>query len=201
MAYSGQARIAYDTGYDDALYGRPKENPYNFGSVPKSWTAYEEGYSDGSNSSEPPRGAPGPAGPQGPVGPTGPAGPAGTNGTNGADGNQTYVVTGTPSAGLGIDGDVAISADDGDVWQKVSGVWVLQGGFGNVAQAKQVDFAGGSPEVIYSGAAAPGSLTSSAVWRISRVTLQSDGDVTVEWADGNDAYDNIWDNRVALSYS
>jgi hypothetical protein len=201
VAYSGQARVAYETGYDDALYGRPKENPYKQDVVPKSWVAYEEGYTDGSNSSEPPRGAPGEPGEPGPQGPPGPRGAPGIPGTNGDDGNQTYVVTGTPSAGLGNDDDVAISADDGDVWRKVAGSWVLQGGFGNVAQAKQVDFAGGSPEIIYSGAAAPGSITSAAVWRISRVTLQSDGDVTVQWADGNDAYDNIWDNRAALSYS
>jgi len=201
MSYSGQPRIAYETGYNDALYGRPKENPYDFTTVPKSWTAYEEGYNEGLGSTDPPRGLPGEQGPPGPTGPVGPRGPAGTAGLNGADGNATYAVVGTPSAGLGNDGDLAITVDDGDVYEKVAGTWVLQGGFSSVALATLIDFAGGSPEIIYTGKAQPGTLTSVASWRISRTTIQADDDVQVEWADGDDAYDNIWDNRAALSYS
>jgi len=198
MAYRGQNRTAYDTGYYDALYGRPKENPYNQATVPGSWQAYEEGYYDGSNSTAPPKGATGDPGPPGPIGPSGPPGAPGSNGTNG---NRTYTVTGTPSSGLGIDGDIAISADDGDVWDKIGGVWVNQGGFGNVAQATQVDFLPGTPQIIYTGKANPGTVTSAASWRISRTILQSDDDVSVQWADGDDAYDNIWDDRASLSYS
>lgn len=201
MAYRGQERRAFDTGYDDALYGRPKDNPYNLGTVPKSWNAYEEGYTSGEGSTDPPRGLPGPEGPQGPMGSTGPQGPAGTNGADGVDGNETFVVAGTPSPGLGQDGDIAIDGTSGDVWEKVGGVWVYQGGFGAVALATQVDFRGGAPEIIYSGKANPGSLTSSAVWQISQITIQSDDDVQVLWADGDGDFDNIWDNRLALSYS
>ena len=52
----------------------------------------------------------------------------------------------------------------------------------------------------YEGMAVPGSATSAAVWRIKRVgTVASD--VTVLWADGNANFDNIWDNRLALSYT
>jgi hypothetical protein len=204
MAYRGQERIAFDTGYNDALYGRPRDNPYNLSTVPKSYNAYEEGYDEGEGSSDPPKGLPGPAGPQGPQGPQGPAGPAGTNGAdgiNGTDGNQTYVTAGPPSAGLGQDGDIAVDSTSGEVWQKVAGSWVLQGGFGTVALATQVDFIDGSPQVIYSGKANPGTLTSSASWQISKIVLQSDNDVAVEWADGDGNFDNVWDNRLSLSYS
>lgn len=204
MAYRGQERVAFDTGYNDALYGRPRDNPYNLSTVPKSWNAYEEGYDEGSGSTEPPKGLPGPPGPQGPVGPRGAAGPAGTNGAdgiNGADGNQTYVTAGPPASGLGQDGDIAIDSLSGEVWLKTGGSWVLQGGFGTVALATQVDFIDGSPQIIYSGKANPGTVTSSASWQISKIVLQSDNDVSVQWADGDGNFDNVWDNRLSLSYS
>lgn len=54
--------------------------------------------------------------------------------------------------------------------------------------------------VQYIGLAAIGSLNSQAVWQILRITTS--GTVqTGEYADGNDNFDNIWDNRAALSYS
>ena len=199
MAYRGQEKVAWDTGYQDALYGRPRENPYNQDTVPGSWHAYEEGYDEGLGSTDPPRGLPGVQGDPGPPGPTGPTGSTGTAGSNGADGNRTYVVTGVPAPGLGIDGDVAIAADDGDVWWKIAGTWVNQGGFGNVAQATEIDFV--SELVFYTGKADPGTITSAASWRISKSTLGNDDDLTVIWADGDDAYDNIWDDRLSLSYS
>ena len=50
----------------------------------------------------------------------------------------------------------------------------------------------------YLGRAVPGTLTSTALWQIKRITDAS-GDVT--WADGNSDYDNVWDNIASLSYS
>lgn len=52
----------------------------------------------------------------------------------------------------------------------------------------------------YIGHAAIGSATSSAVWQVRKFVL-SGGAQTVTWADGNDSFDNIWDNRASLSYS
>lgn len=52
----------------------------------------------------------------------------------------------------------------------------------------------------YVGQAAFGSATSAAVWRISRMT-DSGSLTTIEYADGDVSFDNIWDNRAALSYS
>ncbi len=47
MAYTGQSRIAFDTGRNDALSGRARDNPYDRSTVGKSYQAYEEGYDKG----------------------------------------------------------------------------------------------------------------------------------------------------------
>lgn len=57
-----------------------------------------------------------------------------------------------------------------------------------------------SSGVLYVGEALIGSLTSTAVWKIKKLTTV--GAITsVLWADGNDAFDNIWDNRTSITYS
>ncbi len=53
---------------------------------------------------------------------------------------------------------------------------------------------------IYTGFAAAGSATSSASWKIQKVSTVG-AVVTTTYADGNLNYDNIWDNRASLSYS
>ena len=53
----------------------------------------------------------------------------------------------------------------------------------------------------YVGWAEFGSDTNTSVWRIRRITFDSLGDSAWEWADANDEFDNIWDNRTSLSYS
>lgn len=200
MAYSGQRKIAFDTGFNDALFGRDRENPYDQSVVGGSWQAYEEGYESGLLSDVPPRG------PQGEQGDTGPAGPSGINGAagnDGADGNFHYVGNGAPSAGLGNDGDIYTDADNGDIYEKVTGSWSLQGSPGSMALTTRSDTIDPTvfPEVTYRGDALPGVATASAAWRVQRMTMQSDGDIEIVFADGNDNFDNIWDNRLSLSYS
>lgn len=52
----------------------------------------------------------------------------------------------------------------------------------------------------YIGAAKMGASTSDAVWQITKISIS--GTVTTfAYADGDDNYDNIWDNRTELSYS
>ncbi len=52
----------------------------------------------------------------------------------------------------------------------------------------------------YIGYAAPNAATSAAVWRIIKITIS--GTVTsLEYADGNGKFDNVWDNRASLTYS
>jgi len=65
-------------------------------------------------------------------------------------------------------------------------------------QALVIDDAGGG--VTYVGKAKCGTATSVARWQVKRVTIVG-ADSVVEWADGNNEYDNIWDNRAALAYS
>jgi len=52
--------------------------------------------------------------------------------------------------------------------------------------------------VTYVGTASIGSLTSGAVWRIIKIDETSG--LSITWADGNDSFDNIWDNRTSLTY-
>lgn len=68
-----------------------------------------------------------------------------------------------------------------------------------VAYAKRTDFI--SDLLLYRGEANPGTLDSAASWRIRRLIIGVDNDVTEEWADGNSNFDNVWDDRLSLSYS
>jgi hypothetical protein len=49
---------------------------------------------------------------------------------------------------------------------------------------------------LYIGEALPGTATSSATWRIKKWT-----GTAMLFADGNGDYDNVWDDRIGLSYS
>ncbi len=52
----------------------------------------------------------------------------------------------------------------------------------------------------YFGWAAAGQAENDSVWKIKRLSIS--GNVTsINFADGDVAYDNIWDNRAALTYS
>ena len=67
-----------------------------------------------------------------------------------------------------------------------------------VEYAIQIDEA--SSTITYAGYAAVGTATSAASWRIKRISIS--GTVTsITFADGDANYNNIWDNRAALSYS
>ena len=68
---------------------------------------------------------------------------------------------------------------------------------------RKVLWDGSSTTVNYLGEACFGAATSSAIWRITRLTYSGtdNADITLEYADGNDEFDNIWDNRATLNYS
>lgn len=52
----------------------------------------------------------------------------------------------------------------------------------------------------YFGTALSGEATSAATWRIQRMSVS--GTVTTfSWANGNDQYDNVWDDRASLTYA
>lgn len=67
-----------------------------------------------------------------------------------------------------------------------------------VAAAVRLDDAGGG--VTYVGNAVAGSVTSASVWQIKKI-VESAGDITITYADGDSLFDNIWDNRASLTYS
>ncbi|SRR5258708_2744739 len=59
--------------------------------------------------------------------------------------------------------------------------------------------------LIYEGWALPGSLKSSASWKIKKYTLSLISGTYVntdeQWAGGSNSQTNIWNNRASLSYS
>jgi len=57
----------------------------------------------------------------------------------------------------------------------------------------------GDANIEYIGKAVPGTATSAASWQIRK--LDSTTGTVMTWADGNNDFDNIWDNRESLSYS
>ena len=56
--------------------------------------------------------------------------------------------------------------------------------------------------VTYVGKAAPGTVTSSALWQVQKVDESGTPETTViTFADGNSKFDNVWDDRATLTYS
>ena len=53
---------------------------------------------------------------------------------------------------------------------------------------------------IYIGRAEEGTLSADPYWQIKKISIV--GTVTsILWADGDDNFDNVWNNRASLSYS
>jgi hypothetical protein len=63
--------------------------------------------------------------------------------------------------------------------------------------SKRVDTT--NPVVTYIGDAIVGSSTSTACWKIMKIDTTTGAVIT--YADGNDLFDNVWDDRASLSYS
>lgn len=56
-----------------------------------------------------------------------------------------------------------------------------------------------SSTLTYIGEASVGANNSDAIWRIRK--LETVGTVlSVQWADGDFQFDNVWDNRASLTY-
>lgn len=55
--------------------------------------------------------------------------------------------------------------------------------------------------IAYIGQALPGTANNAATWRIKLLTTQTDGDLSVEWADGTSEFTKVWDNRAGYTYS
>jgi hypothetical protein len=66
----------------------------------------------------------------------------------------------------------------------------------NLEESSIVDVA--SSTITYIGKALPGTATSAANWKISRIDTTTG--VRIMYA-GNSTYTQIWDNRASLTYS
>lgn len=62
--------------------------------------------------------------------------------------------------------------------------------------ALQLDTVG---TVTYIGTAAPGSSLAASVWQIKKMTDTGTA-LSIQWADGNTEFDNVWNDRESLSY-
>lgn len=69
----------------------------------------------------------------------------------------------------------------------------------DIVYSKRIDFI--SDDLLYKGEAVVGSPEGNPVWRIRRVEIASDGDVTETWAEAQASFDKIWDNRLSYIYS
>ena len=113
-------------------------------------------------------------------------GPIGPKGDKGDTGDQ------------GIQGPIGLKGDKGDIGdQGEPGITTILYEE-EMPYAKRTDIV--NDNLIYKGEANPGTLDSAAGWRIRRLVIGNDGDVTETWADGNANFDNVWNDRVSLSY-
>ena len=53
--------------------------------------------------------------------------------------------------------------------------------------------------VFYAGLALPGTSPAAAGWQIQKITLGANS-IDVVFADSNSNFDNVWDDRLGLSY-
>lgn len=167
-------------------------------------------------------GPPGPVGPKGDKGETGPApahqwqgsslrfrkpngewgklvsllGPAGGRGASGKGASQAYAAMVLNGNTLELQKQGALGADlTVDLSPIATGEEVL---------AQRVDEESNGT-LMYIGEGDPGAVDANAEWRIKRITFTTDGggneDSVTEWADGNANKDNIWNDRLTLSYS
>lgn len=163
-----------------------------------------------------PRGRDGQPGKQGPTGATGAQGPRGEKGDKGDPGPQgppgekgdtpKHKWAGTKLQFQNPDGTwgkpVDLQGPKGDPGGGAAWLAILSettNGTDDVKYARRIDVV--SDTVMYKADALPGSAESAAAWRISRITTNAEGDVTEHWAGGAANFDQVWDDRLTLSYS
>jgi hypothetical protein len=88
-------------------------------------------------------------------------------------------------------------------YNSTTGFWenrtVSSSGTEEDVYAKRVDFVGDT--VIYKAEATAGTLDSASAWRIHRLIVSVDGDVSETWAEGNTNFNKIWNDRLTYTYS
>lgn len=66
-------------------------------------------------------------------------------------------------------------------------------------QTKQIEYDGNN-NPLYIGFAKPGTATSDDEWLILKLTWSGSNVTAIEYAGSAASYDQVWDNRVSLSY-
>lgn len=69
----------------------------------------------------------------------------------------------------------------------------------DMVYSKRIDFV--TDNELYRGEALVGTAETSSLWRIRKITIGVDGDVSELWANGNANFDKVWANRSTLNYS
>jgi hypothetical protein len=176
------------------------------------------------------KGDPGPQGEVGPQGEQGPEGPAGKDVDGKElqklkkDFDHYRNLVNQQMASIGGGGSVKILDNDDVVFQRrheVEGNAILifdsdinkfkSESFTDIIERLKVDLEVQYDKLIfetvensisytYIGEAAPGSITSDAVWRIKRVAEYSDGLTEVLWANDSVDFDKVWDDRESYTY-
>jgi len=54
--------------------------------------------------------------------------------------------------------------------------------------------------LVYHGIAKCGSSKSAAVWCVKKLTYSGENLTDIQFADGNERFDNVWDDRASLTY-
>lgn len=92
------------------------------------------------------------------------------------------------------------------VWSASLNKFILQmpSGTGSTTEeempySKRIDFI--NDNLFYKGEAVVGASESDSVWRIRRVTIGSDSDVTELWANGSAQFIHAWSDRLTITYS
>lgn len=67
-----------------------------------------------------------------------------------------------------------------------------------VESGNAIRFEDAGSNTLYLGEASAGTLNSAASWRVSRIVTTSP--IEIKFADGDDNFNNIWDNRASLNY-
>jgi hypothetical protein len=151
-------------------------------------------------------------GPRGPIGARGPIGLSGKDGIGlrGADGKDGKDAPIIEEVNLIEDKDyisLEFNLSDGSqlitnevkLKRTVQNFYSSGGGSSEMPVNYIIEIDTVSPDLTYVGEAAIGSDKSQAVWRIQRIT-KSGSNVEVLFADENDFFDNIWDDRLSLTY-
>lgn len=81
------------------------------------------------------------------------------------------------------------------------GATLIEGTTSDAPFARRCDY-DATGNLIYTGAATPGTLTSAAKWRIQKLTYSGTGNLlSIIWPNGEAEFANVWDNRTSLTYS